>query len=168
VPYPWQYGKGPPSHRYQSGIRQWLIITRYIDGLLDNPSATASPLVLGSAARLLVATALTVFPNTMVTEPTAGDRRDARPATVQRAVSFIEANAGINITIADIARGGLPVGLQQPEPVRHLLPPGLRRAPQPHPAELTGFVFRITPGNSAFALVVSAATHILEAWQYEK
>ncbi len=98
---PWQF---TPFAPVTGGIRQWLIITRYIDGLLDNPSATASPLVLGSAARLLVATALTVFPNTMVTEPTAGDRRDARPATVQRAVSFIEANADIDITIADIAR----------------------------------------------------------------
>jgi transcriptional regulator GlxA family with amidase domain len=40
----------------------------------------------------------------MVTGLTASDRRDARPATVQRAVSFIEANADIDITIADIAR----------------------------------------------------------------
>lgn len=82
----------------------WRDTTRYIDGLLAEPAAVTTPLVLGSAARLLAATALTVFPNTAVTEPAARDRHDAHPATLQRAVSFIEANADIDITVADIAR----------------------------------------------------------------
>jgi AraC-like DNA-binding protein len=98
---PWEF---LPFASVAGDARQWRNITRYIDGLLANPAATASPLVLGPAARLLAATALAVFPNTMVTEPAGGARRDARPATVQRAVSFIEANAEVDITAADIAR----------------------------------------------------------------
>jgi AraC-like DNA-binding protein len=97
----WEFLPFPPATR---GSRQWRDVTRYIDSLLADPAAASAPLVLGSAARLLAATAMTVFPNTLVTEPTAGDRRDARPATLQRAVSFIEANADIDITVADIAR----------------------------------------------------------------
>jgi AraC-like DNA-binding protein len=98
---PWEF---LPFAPVTGGARQWRNITRYLDGLLADPAAAVAPLVLRPAARLLAATALAVFPNTMVTEPDAGARRDARPATVRRAVSFIEANADIDITIADIAR----------------------------------------------------------------
>jgi AraC-like DNA-binding protein len=98
---PWEF---VPFAPVTGGIQQWLNLTRYIDGLLAEPAAVAAPLVLGSAARLLAATALAVFPNTLVTEPAARDRRDARPATVRQAVDFIEANADIDITVADIAR----------------------------------------------------------------
>jgi AraC-like DNA-binding protein len=87
-----------------SGARQWREAARYVDGLLSDPAAAATPLVLNSAARLLAATALTVFPNTAITEPAARDRTAAHPATLHRAVSFIEANADIDITISDIAR----------------------------------------------------------------
>jgi AraC-like DNA-binding protein len=98
---PWEF---VPFAPVTGDVRQWLNITRYVDGLLADPAAAVSPLVLGSAARLLAATALAVFPNTMAAEPAAADRSDAHPATVQRAVGFIEANADIDITIADIAR----------------------------------------------------------------
>jgi AraC-like DNA-binding protein len=99
---PWEFLPFAPVTG--SGARQWRDAARYVDGLLSDPAAAAAPLVLSSAARLLAATALTVFPNTAVTEPTARDRNDAHPATLQRAVSFIEANADIDITITDIAR----------------------------------------------------------------
>jgi AraC-like DNA-binding protein len=106
------FSSDPPGDRWDflpfapatGGARQWRNITRYIDALLADPAAAAAPLVLGSAARLLAATALAVFPNTLATEPPIRDRRDARPATVRRAVDFIEANADIDITVADIAR----------------------------------------------------------------
>ena len=58
---------------------------------------------IGSAARLLAATVLTVFPNTAVTEPAASDGRDARPQTIRRAVAFIDEHAHEDITVADIA-----------------------------------------------------------------
>jgi AraC-like DNA-binding protein len=98
---PWEFLPFVPASR--DGVRQWRDTTRYIDGLLAQPAA-ATPLVLGSAARLLAATALTVFPNTAVTEPAGRDRHDAHPATLRRAASFIEANADIDITLADISR----------------------------------------------------------------
>ena len=99
---PWEFLPFAPVTG--SGARQWRDAARYVDGLLSDPAAAAAPLVLSSAARLLAATALTVFPNTAVTEPTVRDRNDAHPATLQRAISYIEANADIDITIADIAR----------------------------------------------------------------
>jgi AraC-like DNA-binding protein len=62
------------------------------------------PLVVGNAARLLVATALATFPNTAVAEPTIEDRHDAHPETLRRAIAFMESNAGCDISVADIAR----------------------------------------------------------------
>jgi AraC-like DNA-binding protein len=98
---PWGFLPFVPT---TSGTRQWRDAVRYVDGLLAEPAVVAAPLVLRSAARLLAATALTVFPNTAVTETAGRDRHDAHPATLQRAIGFIEASAGIDITIADIAR----------------------------------------------------------------
>jgi transcriptional regulator GlxA family with amidase domain len=65
--------------------------------------AAAQPLIAGSAARLLAATALAVFPSNTLTDPATEDRRDASPATLRRAVAFVDANAHLDITIADIA-----------------------------------------------------------------
>jgi AraC-like DNA-binding protein len=73
------------------------------DNLLGNPDAAAQPLIIGSATRLLAASALACFPNTAVTDPTAHDRHDASPATVRRAVAFIEENADSDISVADVA-----------------------------------------------------------------
>jgi len=85
------------------GARRWRETARFVSGLLTNADAGPAPLVIAAAARLLAATALAAFPNTAVTEPTAADRRDAHPRTVRRAVSFIEANAGRDIALGDIA-----------------------------------------------------------------
>ncbi|MEH1167700.1 helix-turn-helix transcriptional regulator [Micromonospora sp. CPCC 205539] len=84
--------------------RQWRNTTRYItDVVLTNPITSAQPLVIGNAARMLAAAALTVFPNTAVTDPTTSDQRDASPATVRRAVAFMDEHADQDITAADIA-----------------------------------------------------------------
>jgi AraC-like DNA-binding protein len=85
------------------GARQWHQAAKFVDGILGDPQAAAAPLVIGSAARLLAATALSIFPNTAVTEPAAAERRDALPAVVRKAVDFIEANADGDITLSDIA-----------------------------------------------------------------
>src|SRR5579863_3714343 len=87
----------------EGGARRWRETARFVSSLLANSAAETAPLVIASAARLLAATALTAFPNTAVTEPTAADRHDAHPRTVRRAVSFIEASAGRDITVGDIA-----------------------------------------------------------------
>ncbi|WP_435208373.1 AraC family transcriptional regulator [Micromonospora sp. bgisy143] len=84
--------------------RQWRRTTRYVhDVVLDNPITSAQPLVIGSAARMLAAAALAIFPNTAFTDDTAGDRQDATTATVRRAVAFMEENADRDISAADIA-----------------------------------------------------------------
>jgi AraC-like DNA-binding protein len=82
---------------------QWSAVTQYVDGLLASPDAILGPLVITSAARLLAATALTVFPNTATAPAARRDRRDASSATVQRATAFIDEHAGKDITVPDIA-----------------------------------------------------------------
>lgn len=81
--------------------RRWRETTRFVDDLLADG---VSPLLVGSAGRLLAATALTVFPNATAagTEPTA--RHDGHPDTLRRAIAYIEANLDLDITPADIAR----------------------------------------------------------------
>jgi AraC-like DNA-binding protein len=82
----------------------WLSTYAYVrDALLGYPEAAAQPLVAASAARLMAATALAVFPNNALTEPTTGDRHDAHPGTLRRAVAFVDENAHADITVADIA-----------------------------------------------------------------
>lgn len=84
------------------GAQLWRKATRFVDNILASPGA-AEPLLIGAAARLLVATALTVFPNTAATAATPRDGHDAHSATVHRAVTFIHEHAREDITIADIA-----------------------------------------------------------------
>lgn len=74
--------------------------------LLQNevlPVFGSNPLVVANATRLLVATTLATFPNSGMVDPTAADRRDARPRALRRAMTFIEDNADQEITAADIA-----------------------------------------------------------------
>ena len=82
----------------------WRSTYTYVrDTVLGYPETGTQPLVVASAARLLAATALAVFPNNALTEPTTEDRHDAHPDTLRRAVAFIDENAHVGITIADIA-----------------------------------------------------------------
>jgi AraC-like DNA-binding protein len=104
-----QPADGPParwefraSEPVAGGVLLWRKATRFVDDLLAGPGA-ASPLLIGAAGRLLVATAVSVFPNTAVTAATTGDMRDAHNATVRRAVTFIHEHAREDITVADIA-----------------------------------------------------------------
>jgi AraC-like DNA-binding protein len=84
--------------------RQWRATYAYIrDTAPATPDSPAGHLIAANAARLLVATALAVFPNNALTDPTSTDRHDAHPGTVQRAVTFIDEHADDDITIADIA-----------------------------------------------------------------
>jgi AraC-like DNA-binding protein len=85
-----------------AGRTRWLNASGYAGSLLAS-SETASPLLIGSAARLLAATVLDVFPNTGITTPAARDRTDASPATVRRATAFIEEHAARDITLAEVA-----------------------------------------------------------------
>ncbi|MFC4017139.1 helix-turn-helix transcriptional regulator [Micromonospora sp. GCM10011542] len=84
--------------------RQWRDTIRYVNEVVsNNPIISAQPLVIGNAARLLAAAALTAFPNTAVTDPTIEDRRDASTATLRRAIAFMDGNADRDVSAADIA-----------------------------------------------------------------
>jgi hypothetical protein len=57
-----------PHPASPSARTQWVNVCDYADSLLAD-SESASPLVISVAARLLAATALTVFPNTATDGP---------------------------------------------------------------------------------------------------
>jgi AraC-like DNA-binding protein len=97
----WRFIAARPS---SAGARRWRSVARFIDGLLSDPAAGASPLMLASAARLAAATILTAIPNTALRPATSTDRRDGHADTLRRAIAFIEANPDLDITLGDIAR----------------------------------------------------------------
>lgn len=83
--------------------RRWLTAHSFVRDHLLGTQGAGGPLVAAGAARLLAATALSVFPNDLLTEPTMQDSNDAHPATVRRAARFIDDNAHLDISAADIA-----------------------------------------------------------------
>jgi AraC-like DNA-binding protein len=84
--------------------RAWQATYAYIrDTVLASPDAAGQPLLASTAARLLAVTALATFPTTALTDPAIEDRHDAHPATLRRAMAFIDEHAQADITIADIA-----------------------------------------------------------------
>jgi AraC-like DNA-binding protein len=105
-------GVDPAARRLQvekaspARVRQWSAAVRYvIRGVVDNPIAAGSMVAQRESFRLLATTALEVFPQP---DFSLSGGRDAAltpaPATIRRAVEFIEANAGLGITVSDIAR----------------------------------------------------------------
>jgi transcriptional regulator GlxA family with amidase domain len=86
-----------------AGTRLWLRTHQFVRDQIRHQESAATPLFGAAAAELLAAVALSVFPNNARTDPTIEDRRDAHPATLGRAVAFIDENAQRDITIADIA-----------------------------------------------------------------
>ncbi|HEY8300572.1 MAG TPA: helix-turn-helix transcriptional regulator [Jatrophihabitans sp.] len=96
-----EHGFGEPLTPHAA--RGWQQAVRYVSrGVLADPTAAASPLLVDSARRLLAATMITLLDARP--ELQSADTRDATSATVQRAVAFIEANPDLAIGVADIAR----------------------------------------------------------------
>jgi AraC-like DNA-binding protein len=83
--------------------RLWESSYGYAQSVAGQPGAPVSPLVVAATARLLAATALAVFPNNALTDPTIEDRRDAHSATLRRAIAFIDEHPHRDIAVADIA-----------------------------------------------------------------
>ncbi|MFI7121304.1 helix-turn-helix transcriptional regulator [Amycolatopsis sp. NPDC049868] len=84
--------------------RQLAATIDYLEtGLRDRPHVMAEPLVAGAAGRMLAAMVLTTFPSTALVEPTIEDRHDSHPATLRRAIAFIDDHAYDDISVADIA-----------------------------------------------------------------
>jgi hypothetical protein len=69
-----------------AATRQWKRTIEFFNDTLAQGEAAAHPLVRGSAARMVAASALATFPNTALQTPTGRDERDATSATVRRAV----------------------------------------------------------------------------------
>ena len=78
-------------------------ITFLRDNVAAEPQLRDSPLIASTAPQFLAAVLLHTFPNNAVTDPTGDDRNDAHPASLRRAVAFIEDHADRDITVADIA-----------------------------------------------------------------
>ncbi|GAA4605305.1 AraC-like DNA-binding protein [Actinoplanes octamycinicus] len=86
-----------------TAARWWSDTYDYVLAAVETLPAGPAPLVTGTLSRLLAATALTVFPNNARTGPSIGDRHDAHPATVRRAVAFIDDHTRTDISVADVA-----------------------------------------------------------------
>jgi AraC-like DNA-binding protein len=71
--------------------------------VLSDPAVHEHPLVVATAVQYVAAQVLATFANTAGAESRSATSRDAHPATVRRAVDFIEAHAGTAISLADIA-----------------------------------------------------------------
>jgi AraC-like DNA-binding protein len=88
-----------------AALRQWESAVEYAGAVLDNPEAAASPLLLGTTGRTLAAAALTAFPNTTWDdEAAAGEHTRPAPSAVRLAMAYIEAQAGEDVSLLDIAR----------------------------------------------------------------
>lgn len=86
-----------------AGQRLRRVIDHLHRDVFADDDASANALVVGTASRYLAASVLAAFPHSALPEPTTADRAEARPAAVRRAVDYIEAHAGMNISSADIA-----------------------------------------------------------------
>jgi AraC-like DNA-binding protein len=103
-------GQGPLPIRFTgfapvdaAAQRLWQATVSYVKDVVLADDTLATPLVLGSAGRLLAAVTLSTFPNTAIAEATAHDRNDHQPVLLRRAIEFIEANIDKDIGLGDIA-----------------------------------------------------------------
>jgi AraC-like DNA-binding protein len=84
----------------------WAVTRAYLATVLDDDAAVASSLLVGSASRLLASLLVETFPIAAVVpnEVERRDRRDAgRPASLHRAIAFIDANPERDIGIGEVA-----------------------------------------------------------------
>lgn len=73
------------------------------DSMIAVPETARGPLMVSAAGQYLAASVLYAFPNSAITDATVEHRRDAHPATLRRAVAFIDEHAHEDISIADVA-----------------------------------------------------------------
>jgi AraC-like DNA-binding protein len=102
----------PERVRYWDGARRWIA-----EHVLADDVLAAEPLVRAEAFRSLALATVLAVPNTALdrlADPTVATPRAAEPATVRRAVAYIEEHAARDIGLADIAAAArvTPRGLQ--------------------------------------------------------
>lgn len=85
--------------------RTWHRAVEFLSEMLaGDPGVADAPLVIGSTNRMLAGLLLATFPNDVTAPVPDGHDHDARAAgTIQRAISFIESNADLDIGIGEIA-----------------------------------------------------------------
>jgi AraC-like DNA-binding protein len=95
-----------PGHSYtatvhEADVRLTVIAPALLSEVVDTaPGRTRVPVMFtGYEAVSTQAT----FPNNALTDPTVGDRHDSSPATLRRAIAFIDEHAHEDISIADVA-----------------------------------------------------------------
>ncbi|HWJ10209.1 MAG TPA: helix-turn-helix transcriptional regulator [Nocardioides sp.] len=86
-----------------AGKRLRAAIDHFDRDVLSDPVSAASPLVLGAASRYVAAQLLAAFPNTATADRRTDSARDAHPAALRRAVAFIEDNAHLDLSPAQVA-----------------------------------------------------------------
>ncbi|MFI7388278.1 helix-turn-helix transcriptional regulator [Streptomyces sp. NPDC049813] len=94
-------GHRPTSEGAAQHLRRTIVHVR--EHVLHVPEVAAQPLAAATAAQYLAGAVLAAFPHTALTEPTASDRRDARPASLRPAVAYMEEHAAEPLTVAGIA-----------------------------------------------------------------
>lgn len=91
----------------RTATMHWRRLLDYVEGLLTDDAMVAQPLVVGTATRLLAHTALATFPNNATGERRADelprDHRDSTSQALQRAVAYIDAHAGGDVSLAEVA-----------------------------------------------------------------
>ena len=81
---------------------RWHRMLAFVDTLLSDAEAMATPLLIGPAARLAAATVLACFPHTA--GPGAIEQpRDVHPESMRRAITYLEAHADRDLTIGEVA-----------------------------------------------------------------
>lgn len=99
----------PSMHRY------WRSLLRLVSGaLMDVASPLESPLIADDLARTVAVAALHTFPNTAMTRHHVAGPGAVGPATVRRAVAYIDAHAHLPVQLSEIAAaaGTSPRALQ--------------------------------------------------------
>ncbi|MEJ2888431.1 helix-turn-helix transcriptional regulator [Actinomycetospora aeridis] len=106
---------GSMTPRSPALARYWSELVDHVDrALLPDDELMSSPLVRGEALRQLAVGVLLVFPNSTLGDRQAEGPGTAQPATIRRAVAFMDAHAQEDITLGQIAAAARigPRGLQ--------------------------------------------------------
>ncbi|MBF6171911.1 helix-turn-helix transcriptional regulator [Nocardia blacklockiae] len=96
---------GLVGHRTVSAAagRRLTAVIEHVQQLAASYGDRVPPLVASTATQYLAASVLDAFPSTALVDPTAGDRNDAHPDTVRRAVAYMETHVHQDISVSDIA-----------------------------------------------------------------
>jgi AraC-like DNA-binding protein len=76
----------------------------YVKRSAANQYANENPLIAGALERYVATLLLTSLPSTALLDPTIEDRHDSTPILLRRAMAFIDDNAHVDISVADVAR----------------------------------------------------------------